>query len=51
MGRRVVDVDGPSMEISVSLGGNMRGTQATESATYVNRPTNTPGHSMVKDKE
>jgi len=43
VGRRVVDVDGPSMEISVSLGGNMRGTQVTESATYVNRPTNTPG--------
>src|SRR5215831_9195037 len=39
VGRRVVDVEGPSMEISVSLNGNMRGTQVTESATYVNRPT------------
>jgi len=39
VGRRVVDVEGPSMEISVSLSGSMRGTPVTESATYVNRPT------------
>jgi hypothetical protein len=43
VGRRVVDVEGPSIEISVSLSGNMRGTSLTTSATYVNRATPVSG--------
>lgn len=43
VGKRVVDVEGPSMEISVSLSGYMRGTSVTTSATYVNRVTPTSG--------
>ena len=42
VGRRVLDVVG-TIEISVSLSGNMRGTPVKESATYVNRATSTSG--------
>jgi hypothetical protein len=43
VGRRVLDVAGPTIEISVSLSGNMRGIPVNQSATYVNKATSTSG--------
>jgi hypothetical protein len=43
IGKRVLDVAGPTIEISVSLSGNMRGTSVTTVATYVNKATSTSG--------
>ena len=34
-GKRVLSVDGPKMETSVSASGNLRGIQVTETLTYV----------------
>lgn len=42
VGQRVLDVAG-TIEVSVSLSGNVRGTSVRGSATYVTRATNTPG--------
>ena len=39
MGQRVLDAEGPTIEISVSTRGSVRGTQVNESLTYVARPT------------
>ena len=39
MGRRVLDAEGPMLEISVSARGSVRGTQVNESLTYVARAT------------
>ena len=39
MGRRVLDAEGPTLEISVSARGSVRGTQVNESLTYVARAT------------
>ena len=38
IGQRVLDVEGPTMETSVSVGGNFRGTQVKEHLTYVAKP-------------
>ncbi len=37
-GQRVLDVEGPTIETSVSTSGSLRGTQVNESITYVARP-------------
>lgn len=34
-GQRVLSVDGPRMETSISASGNLRGAQVTETLTYV----------------
>ena len=39
IGQRVLDVEGPTMETSVSARGNVKGTQVNVSLTYVARPT------------
>lgn len=41
MGRRVLDAEGPTLEICVSAKGSVRGTQVNESLTYVARATST----------
>lgn len=41
-GRRVLDAEGPTIETSVSASGSARGTQVTESITYVAKPVS-PG--------
>lgn len=40
-GRRVLDIDGPTMETSLSLTGSIKGMPANEIATFVDRPTST----------
>ena|SRR2546426_12469179 len=37
-GRRVLDVEGPTIETSVSPSGSVRGTPVKENLTYVARP-------------
>ncbi len=39
IGQRVVDVEPPTMETSVSSSGSIKGTQVTEILTFVGRPT------------
>jgi hypothetical protein len=39
IGQRVLDVEGPTMETSLSFTGNIRGTSAKETITFVGRPT------------
>jgi len=39
IGQRVLDVEGPTMETSVSASGSVKGTQVTYNITYVGRPT------------
>ena len=39
IGQRVLDVEGPTMETSVTASGNVKGTQVNVSLTYVARPT------------
>ena len=39
IGQRVLDVEGPTMETSVSARGNVKGTQVNVSLTYVARRT------------
>jgi hypothetical protein len=40
-GRRVLDVEGPTIEISVSASGNANGIAVNESLTYVAKPIST----------
>ena len=42
-GQRVLDIEGPSIETSVSASGNLNGVQIRETLTFVGRPTNTSG--------
>jgi len=42
-GQRVLDVEGPSIETSVSVSGNLMGAQVKETLTFIGRPTNTSG--------
>jgi hypothetical protein len=37
-GRRVLDVEGPTIETSISASGSSRGTQVNESLTYIAKP-------------
>ena len=37
-GQRVLDVEGPTMETSVSIEGSFRGTQVKQHMTYVSKP-------------
>jgi hypothetical protein len=39
VGQRVLDAEGPTIEISVSARGNVKGTQVNETLTYVARLT------------
>jgi hypothetical protein len=41
-GQRVLDVEGPTMETSLSFTGTIRGTPAKETVTFVGRPSS-PG--------
>ena len=41
--QRVLDVEGPSIETSVSVGGSLKGAQIKETLTFIGRPTNTSG--------
>lgn len=38
-GQRVLEVEGPTMETSLSFTGSIRGTPAKETVTFVGRPT------------
>lgn len=38
IGQRVLDVEGPTMETSVSAGGNIKGAQVSINITYIARP-------------
>src|SRR5919197_1578313 len=40
-GRRVLDLEGPTIETSVSTSGNVTGTRVNESITFVFRPVST----------
>ena len=41
IGQRVLDVEGPTIEISVSVSGSIKGTQVKETLTFEGRPTTT----------
>ena len=41
IGQRVLDVEGPTMETSVSASGSIKGTQVNVNITYIARPTST----------
>ena len=41
IGRRVLDVEGQTIENSVSASGNIKGTQVNVNITYIARPTST----------
>jgi nitrous oxide reductase accessory protein NosL len=43
MGLRVLDVEGPSSESSLTASGSIKGAQVMETLTFVARPTNTRG--------
>jgi hypothetical protein len=42
IGQPVLDVEGPTMETSLSVSGSIKGTPAKETVTFVGRPTS-PG--------
>jgi hypothetical protein len=41
--QRVLDVEGHSIETSVSVSGSLKGAQVKETLTFIGRPTNTSG--------
>ena len=41
--QRVLDVEGPSVETSVSVSGSLKGIQIKETLTFIGSPTNTRG--------
>lgn len=41
--QRVLEVEGPSIETSVSVNGSLKGVQIKETLTFIGRPTNTSG--------
>jgi hypothetical protein len=41
IGQRVLDVEGPTIETSVSVSGSMKGTQVKETLTFEGKPTTT----------
>lgn len=43
IGQRVLDVEGPTAETSLSASGSLKGVQIKETLTFVGRPTNTKG--------
>jgi hypothetical protein len=48
-GQRVLDVEGPTMETSVSMEGSFRGTQVKHHMTYISKPVS-PGVIHGKSK-
>jgi hypothetical protein len=48
-GQRVLDVEGPTMETSVSIQGSFRGTQVKQHMTYISKPVS-PGVIHGKEK-
>ena len=38
-GQRVLDIEGPTIETSVSVSGTMKGTQVQEMITFIGTPT------------
>ena len=44
-GQRVLDVEGPTMETSVSIEGSFRGTQVKQHLTYIAKPVSPGGTS------
>jgi hypothetical protein len=41
--QRVLDIEGPSIETSVSVSGSLKGIQIKETLTFIGKPTNTRG--------
>ena len=41
--QRVLDVEGPSIETSLTASGSLKGVQIKETLTFIGRPTNTSG--------
>jgi hypothetical protein len=41
IGQRVLDVEGPTIETSVSVSGSIKGTQVKDTLTFVGRPSTT----------
>ncbi len=42
-GQRVLDIECPSIETSITASGSLKGAQIKETLTYIGRPTNTSG--------
>ena len=45
-GQKVLDVERPSIETSLSASGSLKGVQMKETITFVGKPTNTSGFSL-----
>jgi hypothetical protein len=41
--QRVLDIESPSIETSVSVSGSLKGIQIKETLTFIEKPTNTRG--------
>jgi hypothetical protein len=48
-GQRVLDIEGPTIETSVSVSGTMKGTQVQEMITFIGTPTVGKGVIMAAD--
>ena len=42
-GQRILDVEGPTSETSLTASGSLKGVQIKETLTFIGRPTNTSG--------
>ena len=40
-GQRILDVEGPTIETSLTASGSLKGAQIKETPTFIGRPTNT----------
>src|ERR671931_2751060 len=49
-GQRVIEVEPPTIEISVSSRGNIRGIQVTQILTFVGRPKRSEGEGVIHGK-
>ena len=50
IGQRVLDVEGPTIETSVSASGSIKGTQVKETLTFVGRPPTTTSKGVLHGK-
>jgi hypothetical protein len=50
IGQRVLDVEGPTIETSVSVSGSMKGTQVKETLTFEGKPTTTTSKGVLYGK-
>ncbi len=50
IGQRVLDVEGPTIETSVSVSGSIKGTQVKETLTFEGRPITTTPKGVLRGK-